>query len=228
MSRKSKYFKEIERLLDIGYEPKHIMKMTGIPKTTVYRIVEKLKTEARGDFKQTMSHNYLWMFQMNLANYSKTIQECNEEIVRMNRKYDSLELLNMNALEGIAESKPMAKATLLANLTNIQSNRTSELTRLVAQRDKASTEKAKVFNQGPVVYAINEWVNSKPPPMGELPRLPELDKINDVSKEIDEAMTEVDDISNKVLSDKLGANPPKLNNTDEQEDERVRREMEDE
>jgi len=213
MTRESKYFKEIERLLGIGYEPRDIIKITGIPRTTVYRVVDKLRRESRIEFKNLMRDDFLYKYQLTLENYSKTIQECNEEIVSMKKKYASLELLNMQALEGIPESKPMAKATLLANLNNIQSNRTTELTRLVAQRDKASTEKAKVYNQGPVVNAVHEWVNSNPPPMGELPRIPELDKVNPPPKTEPTKLNSQKDIDNAK---------------DNEEDERVMREMEDE
>jgi hypothetical protein len=218
MARTSRYFKEIERLLNIGYEPKHIMKITGIPKATVYRIVGKLQKEARHDFKNLMSNDYLWKYQMNLENYSKTIQECNEEIDYMKKKYNSIEYLTMEALENCDDSKVVAKATLLSNLTAIQSARTNEITKLVAQRDKASDMKAKIYNQGPVVHAIDEWVSQTTPRMGELPRIAEL-------KELDK----VDDIVNNKLNDKLGSEPPKLNIPEpilSEEDLEVLKEME--
>jgi uncharacterized membrane protein len=183
LARESAYFKEIERLLGIGYEAKHIMKISGIPQTTVYRIVDKLKKEARYDFKNLMEHDYLYKYQMNIENFSKTIQESNEEIEKINKKYNTLELMTMDELNSCPMDKVIARATLLSNLTNIQSNRTNELQKMINQRDKATELKAKVYNQGPVVYAVNEWINSKPPPMGEQPRLKELDKVLNVITE---------------------------------------------
>ena len=66
MTRQSKYFAEIERLLKIGYEPKHIMALTNIPKPTVYRIVDKLRKEARYDFNNLMEKDFLYKYQQNL------------------------------------------------------------------------------------------------------------------------------------------------------------------
>lgn len=193
LTRKTKYFAEIERLMGIGYEPKHIIKMTGIPSTTVYRVVEKMQVESRIDFKKTMSHNFLWMYQQNLENYSRTIQECNEEIAYMKKKYDQLEFDNRVELKACAPDRVVARATLLSNLTAIQSSRTNELVKLTAQRDKASEGKAKVFNQGTVVYAMDEWVQKTTPTMGELPRVKELDELNPTPKQLNKEPLSADD-----------------------------------
>ena len=179
MSRKSAYFKEIERLLGIGYEPKHIMEMTGISKTTVYRIVDKLRKEARYDFKELMEKDYLYKYQLTLGNLSKTIQECNEEITFMKNKYKDLEIMVIKQLESTPNNKATAQSMLLSNLTTIQSNRSNELHKLISQRDRATDLKSKIYNQGPVVNAIDEWVTKNSPSMGELPRLKELDIINE-------------------------------------------------
>lgn len=177
MARRSSYFKEIERLLDIGYEPKHIMKLTGISKATVYRIVDKLRTESRHDFGQLMEKDYLWKYQQNIENFSKTIQECNEKMVEINKKYDVYEKMTLDAITALEPKQAMTKATLLNNLVTMQSARTNEMIKLVTQRDKATELKARVYNAGPVVYAVNEWINGKTPPMGEQPRVKELDNI---------------------------------------------------
>ena len=50
MGRKALYFKEIEHLLSVGYEAKDIIKITNIPRGTVYRIVDKLREEAKINF----------------------------------------------------------------------------------------------------------------------------------------------------------------------------------
>ena len=47
MGRKALYFKQVEHLLSVGYEAKDIVKITNIPKGTVYRIVDKLREEAK-------------------------------------------------------------------------------------------------------------------------------------------------------------------------------------
>lgn len=171
MTRESAYFKEIERLLANGFEPKHITKITGIPQSTVYRIVEKLRTEARMDFNQLMDKDYLWKYQQNLENFSRTIQECNEEIVTMRKKYDEIEAKMIEELEGLPDSKAMVKATILASLVSLQSAKTNEFKKIVDTRDKASETKARIYNAGPVVYAIDNWVRNTHPENGNAPML---------------------------------------------------------
>lgn len=161
MGRKALHFKEIEHLLSVGYEAKDIVKITNIPKGTVYRIVDKLREEAKINFDQLMTKDYLYKYQMNLDNYSKTIIQCNEEIVVINAKYDQLERLVMEDLESTPPDKYLARSTYLANLINIRNNRTIEIQKLIAQRDKSSEMKARIFNSGPVVYRINQVVENK-------------------------------------------------------------------
>ena len=161
MGRKALHFKEIEHLLSVGYEAKDIVKITNITKGKVYRIVDKLREEAKINFDQLMTKDYLYKYQMNLDNYSKTIIQCNEEIVVINAKYDQLERLVMEDLESTPPDKYLARSTYLANLINIRNNRTIEIQKLIAQRDKSSEMKARIFNSGPVVYRINQVVENK-------------------------------------------------------------------
>ena len=163
MGRKALHFKEIEHLLSVGYEAKDIVKITNIPKGTVYRIVDKLREEAKINFDQLMTKDYLYKYQMNLDNYSKTIVQCNEEIVIINTKYDQLERLVMEDLESTPPDKYLARSTYLANLINIRNNRTIEIQKLIAQRDKSSEMKARIFNSGPVVYRINQVFENRIP-----------------------------------------------------------------
>ena len=176
MGRKALHFKEIEHLLSVGYEAKDIVKITNIPKGTVYRIVDKLREEAKINFDQLMTKDYLYKYQMNLDNYSKTIVQCNEEIVIINSKYDQLERLVMEDLESTPPDKYLARSTYLANLINIRNNRTIEIQKLIAQRDKSSEMKARIFNSGPVVYRINQVVENKilQPEMLNEAKAPEL------------------------------------------------------
>ena len=176
MGRKALHFKEIEHLLSVGYEAKDIVKITNIPKGTVYRIVDKLREEAKINFDQLMTKDYLYKYQMNLDNYSKTIVQCNEEIVIINAKYDQLERLVMEDLESTPPDKYLARSTYLANLINIRNNRTIEIQKLIAQRDKSSEMKARIFNSGPVVYRINQVVENKilQPEMLNEAKAPEL------------------------------------------------------
>ena len=161
MGRKALHFKEIEHLLSIGYEAKDIIKITNIARGTVYRIVDKLREEAKLNFDQLMTKDYLYKYQMNLDNYSKTIIQCNLEIDTINAKYDQLEGMVMVDLEACPTDKYLARSTYLANLINIRNNRTIEIQKLVAQRDKSSEMKARIFNSGPVVYRINQVMESK-------------------------------------------------------------------
>ncbi len=176
MGRKALHFKEIEHLLSVGYEAKDIVKITNIPKGTVYRIVDKLREEAKINFDQLMTKDYLYKYQMNLDNYSKTIIQCNEEIVIINAKYDQLERLVMEDLDSTPPDKYLARSTYLANLINIRNNRTIEIQKLIAQRDKSSEMKARIFNSGPVVYRINQVVENKvlQPEMLNEAKAPEL------------------------------------------------------
>lgn len=196
MGRKALHFKEIEHLLSVGYEAKDIVKITNIPKGTVYRIVDKLREEAKINFDQLMTKDYLYKYQMNLDNYSKTIVQCNEEIVIINAKYDQLERLVMEDLESTPPDKYLARSTYLANLINIRNNRTIEIQKLIAQRDKSSEMKARIFNSGPVVYRINQVVENKilQPEMLNDVKAPELvEFVNDsVHQEDTDIMGEIE------------------------------------
>jgi hypothetical protein len=161
MGRKAVYTKQIEHLLSVGYEAKDIVKITNIPKGTIYRIVDQLREEAKTNFDQLMTKDYLYKYQMNLDNYSKTIVQCNIEIETINVKYDELEKVVMESLEVCPVDKYIARSAYMTNLINIRNNRTIEIQKLIAQRDKSSEMKAKIFNSGPVVYRINQVVESK-------------------------------------------------------------------
>ena len=163
MGRKAVYKKQIEHLLSVGYEAKDIVKITNIPKGTIYRIVDQLRDEAKTNFDQLMTKDYLYKYQMNLDNYSKTIIQCNMEIDTINAKYDQLEGIVMVDLESCPTDKYLARSTYLANLINIRNNRTIEIQKLIAQRDKSSEMKARIFNSGPVVYRINQVFENKIP-----------------------------------------------------------------
>ena len=194
MGRKALHFKEIEHLLSVGYEAKDIVKITNIPKGTVYRIVDKLREEAKINFDQLMTKDYLYKYQMNLDNYSKTIIQCNEEIVIINAKYDQLERLVMEDLESTPPDKYLARSTYLANLINIRNNRTIEIQKLIAQRDKSSEMKARIFNSGPVVYRINQVVENKilQPEMLNEAKAPELvEFVNDSVHQEDTSTTNI-------------------------------------
>ncbi len=189
MGRGSKYFKEIQHLLEIGYEPKQIVEITGCSRRTVDRVTHKLKTEARYEFKTLLTEDYLWKYQKTLENYSKTIQQCNEELVSMNLEYAIIRQKVISELEITPDAKGMTKATLLTNLANLQSSRTNEMIKLTAQRDRATSEKARVYNQGPVVYAMDEWVNRTNPTAGELPTITEVNKIYDKPQALNKEYT---------------------------------------
>jgi len=155
-----------------------------------------------------MKEDYLWKYQKTLANFDKTIKECNDEIELIREEYNDTQLQLKEAIKELQlPRQSMVKSNLLSNIITSQSNKTNELIRLTSQRDKASDLKARVYNQGPVVNAIDEWVNRTTPAMGELPKIGELED--------------------------LAEKPPKLNKTDAEdkvqltdEDKEVLKEME--
>ena len=177
MGRTAKYYVEIERLLDNGYNINEVVGELNISSRTVYRVLDKLKKQARYDFKNLMQEDFLWKYQKTLENFDKTIRQCNEQISTIGVKYDDYEHRVKEELDSCDKTKYMARATLLGNLINIQSNRTNELQKLVTARDRASDNKAKVYNQGPVVNSIDNWVHQTTPSAGELPVIPEIKKI---------------------------------------------------
>lgn len=158
-------------MMEIGYQAKDIIKITNIPNATVYRIVDKLRSESKLDFKELMEKDYLYKYQQNLANLNKTIVWCNEQMPQINTKYDDLGVITKEALDAVEGNKHISKAHLISNLITIQANRIRELAVIVAQRDKAVGDKARLFNQGPVVYRVNEYVEHKmqniPPMLNE-------------------------------------------------------------
>ncbi len=160
MTRKAKYFQEVERLLDHGLEPKQIIKVTGIPESTVYWVRKKLREEARLDFKELMSEDYIWKYQKTLENYSKTIQQMNDAIAEAKQRYAAKEAELREELAGIPSDKYMARATILQAIVAIEGQKNQDLVKLTAQRDKATESKARTYNQGPVVYAVDEWLRT--------------------------------------------------------------------
>ncbi len=185
MARDSKYFTTIENLMDVGYVAKDIPKMTGIPKSTVYRVVNKLREEAKFDFKELMEKDYLYKYQQNLEGLDKTIVWCNEEMVKVNEKYDELGTTTQEALDQVEVTKHISKAHLISNLIAVQTNRVKELSLLVMQRDKAVNDKATLYNKGPVVYRVNEYVEHK------LQNIPAMLQENKSEVTAEEAIPEV-------------------------------------
>ncbi len=183
MGRKSKWADEIERLVDIGYEPKQIVKKTGLAISTVYKHVEKLRRHARFRFDNLMSKDYLYQYFKVLDNFAMTIQQCNEELDLTHQKYDVLEKQLNKAVDELDQSKhPIAHSAMLGQLIQIQNSRENAVVRLTAQRDKASDLKAKVYNAGPVVSAIDNWVRDNTPTMAELPELNMIEPNDKVEK----------------------------------------------
>lgn len=148
----------VESMLRNGWEARDIHKQTNLPRSTVYAKVKKLKKEARYDFDKVMNEDYLWLYQMNLMNYSRTIKQLNEEIERVNKKYDELEIITREALEAVEDGKHVGKSNLIANLIAINNSRANDMAKLTQQRDRASEMKARLFNQGPVVHNMAEWL----------------------------------------------------------------------
>lgn len=171
MGRQPKYVDKVEQLLDDGWTVKDIVNRTNIGRSTVYNVLTKLKKRARYDFKNLMTEDYLWQYQKTLENFTKTIRQCNEKIDTIDKRYDAIQALTMKDLENTPETKHMARATLINNLITIQSNRTNELQKMVTARDKAADNKARVYNAGPVVNSIDEWVRQTNPAAGEVPRI---------------------------------------------------------
>lgn len=175
MSRKSKYFKEIERLMDLGWEAKHIVKITGISQPTVSRVTSKLKKEARRDFNNLLSEDYLYKYMFTLENLTKTIRQCNENIEKAEEAYGRLTDIAWQELENIPDSKAHTRVALLQTLSNIKSNYHTTIQKYIDQRDKATDLKAKTYNQGPVVHAIDNWVQKNNPQKGELKTVTEVE-----------------------------------------------------
>lgn len=172
MGRKSKWTDEVERLVDNGYDPKQIVKITGLAISTVYKHVEKLRVQARYRFNNLMSKDYLYQYFKALDNFARTIQQCNEELDKTYIRYDALEAQISKAVNSLDKPKhPIAHSAMLGQLIQLQNSRENAVVRLTAQRDKASDLKAKVYNAGPVVAAIDQWVRDNTPKAGDLPEL---------------------------------------------------------
>ena len=220
MGRPPKYVDEVEKLLRDGWSVKDIVSNTNISKSTVYDVLAKMKKSARYNFKELMTEDYLWKYENTLDNFDRTIRECNEEMELVKSKYAVIESKINLQIVGLSDSKAMVKANLLANLISCQSSRTNEIIKLCAQRDRASDLKARVYNAGPVVNAIDEWINKTTPPMGELPRVGELEKIDppDPKTSVEDEVGE-----NEITPSKL--NSEALHKTPSEEDLKTLREM---
>ncbi len=199
MGRKSKWTEEVERLVDIGYEPKQIVKKTGLAQSTVYKHIEKLRTQARFRFSNLMSKDYLYQYFKVLDNFAMTIQQCNEELGHASIKYDELEKQVNTAINNLNQDKhPIAHSAMLGQLIQIQNSRENAVVRLTAQRDRASDLKAKVYNAGPVVNAIDNWIRDNTPKMAELPELNMIES-NDKSNDKAEKFPEISEEDAKIL-----------------------------
>lgn len=184
MSKKSKMAGIIEKLIDTGYGDIHsLAQQTGLSERQCRRYLDKFTAEARYRFDNLMSKDYLYQYYNTLDNFSKTIQQCNEELTRMGIKYDGLEdKINM-AVKALDHARhPIAHSSMLGQLIQVQNSREGAVVRLTAQRDKASDLKAKVFNAGPVVSALDQWVRDNTPKAGQLPELNMSDESIKTSK----------------------------------------------
>lgn len=165
--------KEVERLIDLGYgDPRALSQQTGLSVRQCNRYLRKFKLEAKIRFDNLMDEDYLYLYYNTLDNFSRTIQQCNEELKTLHTKYDDLEVQISKAVDELDKQKhPIAHSAMLGQLIQIQNSRENSVVRLTAQRDKASDLKAKVYNAGPVVAALDQWVRDNTPKAGELPEL---------------------------------------------------------
>jgi hypothetical protein len=189
---KAKHKVEVEHMLNIGYAPKDIIKVTNIPKSTVYRDVKSLKSEAKVDFENLMTEDYTWVYYKTLENYDKTIIACNKELEKFDEKYDKLEKKILAEMENIPDNKIGARVNLYSSLIALIGMRTSEKMRILNQRDTATNQKAKILNAGPVVFKVNEYVRQH---SGTLPARvydhPMLQKYKGDFKQVEEKQPKV-------------------------------------
>lgn len=189
---KAKHKVEVEHMLNIGYAPKDIIKVTNIPKSTVYRDVKSLKSEAKVDFENLMTEDYTWVYYKTLENYDKTIIACNKELEKFDEKYDKLEKKILAEMENIPDNKIGARVNLYSSLIALIGLRTSEKMRILNQRDSATNQKAKILNAGPVVFKVNEYVRQH---SGTLPARvydhPMLQKYKGDFKQVEEKQPKV-------------------------------------
>ena len=179
-------------MLNIGYAPKDIIKVSNIPKSTVYRNVKALKSEAKLDFENLMTEDYTWVYYKTLENYDKTIIVCNEELEKLDKRYNQLEANILAEMKNIPDNKIGAKVNLYSSLTALIGLRTSEKMRILNQRDSATNQKAKILNAGPVVFKVNEYVRQN---SGTLPTRvydhPMLQKYKGDFKQVEEKQPKV-------------------------------------
>jgi len=170
---RTKIGKEVERLIDNGYgDPRTLSQQTGLSVRQCNRYLRKFKLEAKVRFDSLMSEDYLYQYYNVLDNFSKTIQQCNKELGTAHKKYDDLEdKLNIAVNELDQQKHPIAHSAMLGQLIQIQNSRENAVVRLTAQRDRASDLKAKVYNAGPVVAALDQWVRDNTPKAGALVEL---------------------------------------------------------
>lgn len=210
MGRKAKYKKEMERLLEMGFEAKDITRITNIPQATVYRYVDKLRTEARLDFDQLMEKDFLYKYGLTLSNYAKSIQECNAELALIDAKYEKREKEIYKLMDELPEKSVMVKSNHMAQLIQLDAQKNNEKLRCIAQRDRSTELKAKIYNAGPVVQALKIWIAENNPKLGEEPRLNLIKgKVKEMTaREIHDAllpdMIEITEEDRKVLEEMNG------------------------
>lgn len=205
---RTKIGKEVERLIDLGYgDPKALSQQTGLSERQCHRYLHEFRIKAKVRFDNLMDEDYLYQYYNTLDNFSRTIQQCNEELIKLHTKYDDLEVQISEAVNELDKQKhPIAHSAMLGQLIQVQNSRENAVVRLTAQRDKASDLKAKVYNAGPVVAALDQWVRDNTPKAGALVELntslkniktstpvEEDDKSSEISEEDAKVIKEMDE-----------------------------------
>ena len=165
----SKYFEQIESMLEFGYDAKTIAKLTNIPRSTVYRVVDKLQVEARYKFNNLLEKDYLYQYQITLDNYKKTIRECNEQIEETKKKYQQMSQLVTDRIASTNPRNEEVIAQYTAQQMEIISKKNNELEKLMGRRDKATEVLAKLYNAGPAMAAVEQWLKIHPAGKGKKP-----------------------------------------------------------
>ena len=208
MNKKAKYKQEVIRLLEMGFEAKDIELLTNIPHATVYRYVDKLRTEARYDFETLMEKDFLYKYGLNLQNYAKSIQECNAELALIDNKYKVREKEVRELMDELPEKAVMVKSNYMAQIIQLDAQKSNEKLRCIAQRDRSTELKAKVYNAGPVVRAVEQFVNQNISAKGDEPQLV-LGKVTEAkemtAREIHGVMNKLDP-ADKALLDEMEGN----------------------
>lgn len=181
-----------------------IAKALNISETTAKRIVKDIRQEARNILTELINGEFIVEFHNTLLRLKKTMDTCEEEILRLKQSYEENKRLMSNTLEQL--TLPMARVNMLNNIAELDYKYHSSLQSYQKLDNESTKSFLQILGETEMIWAYDSLVANSVPTDHILPKVPAkqvqelVDKVGDdlkgkTFKTIEEKVTKpIDDV----------------------------------